>query len=169
MSRLGLSLRRRRLRLVPALALALVVGGCSAPADSGAPMARKLSWEVLFNRGDWAAVAKLYSRNAELVMSGAKPIRGRNAIGAELAKMVRSGVKVSIDTERSAAAGNLAYFYGRYRVLLGRKTVERGAYLEVWRRDGGRWLIHFDVNAAGAPISPSVVRRSGLGPHLAGD
>ena len=107
------SLERRGLaRLVPFLALLLVVGGCSARAGAGAPMGRKRLWEAFFNRGDAAAVAGLYSRNAELVLSGAPPIRGRGAIRAAVTKMVHSGVKVRIRTDRSAAAGELAYFFG---------------------------------------------------------
>ena len=156
--------RHGLVRLVPLLALFVVVGGCSARADTGAPMARKQLWEVFFNRGDAASVAGLYSRNAELVLSGAPPVRGRDAIRAALTKMVQSGVKVRIDMDRSAAAGNLAYFFGPYRVLLKGKIVERGTYLEVWRRHGARWLIDLDVNAAGAPIARRPWHRSDSGP-----
>jgi ketosteroid isomerase-like protein len=137
-------------RLAPLLALFVLVGGCGARAGTAVPMARKRLWEAFFNRGD--AVAGLYARNAELVLSGAAPIRGRSTIRAAVAKMVRSGVKVRIDTDRSAAVGDLAYFFGPYRVLLKRRVVEHGTYLEVWRRHGGRWLIELDVNATGTPI-----------------
>ncbi len=146
-------LRRHGLaRLVPLLGLFAVVGGCGARADTGAPIARKRLWEAFFNRGEPAAVAGLYGRHAELVLSGAAPIRGRSAIRAAVARMVQSGVKVRIHTDRSAAAGDLAYFFGPYTVLLKQRVVERGTYLEVWRRHGRRWLIDFDVNATGAPI-----------------
>ncbi len=152
------------IRLVLILALFLVAGGCSARAGTGAPIAHKRLWEVFFNRGDAAAVAALYSRNAELALSGAPPIRGRDAIRAALTRMVQSGVKVRIDVDRSAAAGDWAYFFGPYRVLRRRKIVEQGSYLEVWRRHGARWLIDLDIMAAAAPIARKSQSRSDTGP-----
>ena len=139
-------------RLALLIAAVLLVGGCGARTDNGAPLARKRLWELFFNRGDAAAVAALYARHAELVMSGTPPVHGRGAIGAAIAAMVHSGVKVSIGTDRIAAAGDLAYFFGPYRVLRQQKLVERGTYLEIWRRYGRRWLIELDVNAVGAPV-----------------
>lgn len=138
-----------------ALALAVIgfLGGCSSP--TGPALARKRSWEVSFNQGHASAVAALYAPDAELVMSGETPIRGRTAIGAVIDKMVHSGIKVKISTDRAAAAGDLAYFYGSYETSSSRNVVERGTYLEVWHRYGGRWLIDYDVNAAGAPIAPA--------------
>ena len=115
-------------------------------------MARKEAWEAFFNRGDSAAVADLYSQNAELVMSGAPPIHGRQAIQAAVAQMVKSGVKVRIEVDRSVAAGDVAYFFGPYTVLQQQKVIERGTYLEVWHRHHGQWLLDLDVNATGAPI-----------------
>jgi uncharacterized protein (TIGR02246 family) len=142
------------LRLALLCAVILAMGGCSGSIHSGPPLARKQSWEVSFNQGDAATVAALYAPNAELVMSGEPPIRGRAAIRAAIDKMLHSGVKVRIETDRAAAAGSLAYFYGPYEVLSSQKVVERGTYLEVWRRYGPQWLIELDVNATGARIIP---------------
>ncbi len=139
---------------LPVLAV-LCLGGCGIRAEGKPPLARKQLWEVFFNRGDSASVARLYSPNAELVMSGAPPVHGRQAIGAAVAKMVQSGAKVAIETDRSAAAGDLAYFFGPYTVFVRHRVVERGTYLEVWHRYGGRWLIDLDVNATDAPIVPA--------------
>lgn len=116
------------------------------------PLAQKHFWEESFNRGDSAAVAALYAPDAQLVMSGAAPVRGRAAIRAELDRMFQSGVKVRIDTARAEQAGDLAYFYGPYGVSSKQGVVERGMYLEIWRRHGKRWLIELDVNSTGAPI-----------------
>jgi ketosteroid isomerase-like protein len=144
-----------RARLTLALVALLALGGCSLHTDTRPTLAQKQLWEVLFNRGDSPAVAGLYSQNAELVMSGAPPVVGRQAIRAAVAKMVQSGVKVRIDNERSAAAGDLAYFFGSYTVLLQQRVVERGTYLEVWHRYDSQWLIDLDVNATGTPIVTS--------------
>lgn len=139
-------------RLLLFLSISSALCGCRAATDNNPPLARKQSWETFFNRGDSAAVAELYSQNAELVMSGAPPIHGRPAIRTAIAKMAKSGVKVRIEVDRSAVAGDLAYFYGPYTVQLQEKVVERGTYLEVWHRYGEHWLLDLDVNATGAPI-----------------
>ncbi|HVS77801.1 MAG TPA: nuclear transport factor 2 family protein [Steroidobacteraceae bacterium] len=144
----------RWIRRAAAMALILAAAGCGAPTDSGIPLAQKRSWETSFNRGDSAAVAALYAPDAELVMSGAAPVRGREAIRAEVDKMLQSGVKLRIGTDRAEAAGDLAYFYGSYSVSSNQGVVERGTYLEVWHRTRGHWLIELDVNATGAPVSP---------------
>jgi uncharacterized protein (TIGR02246 family) len=116
-------------------------------------MAQKNSWERSFNRGDSAAVAALYAPDAELVMSGSAPVHGRESIRAAVDKMLRAGVKLRIETARAEAAGDLAYFYGPYSVSGARGVVERGTYLEVWRRTGTRWRIELDVNATGEPVT----------------
>jgi uncharacterized protein (TIGR02246 family) len=137
------------------MALALSVAGCGGPQSTGLPLVQKHSWEDSFNKGNSAAVGALYAPDAELVMSGVAPVRGREAIRAAVDKMVQSGVKVRIDTARAQLAGDLAYFYGPYSVSSKQGVVERGTYLEIWRRHGEHWLIELDVNATGAPIDPT--------------
>lgn len=139
------------------LAALLVPVWHEARASTGAPIARKRLWEAYFNRGDAAGVAALYAPNAELAMSGAPLVRGRAAIRAAISRMEHSGVKVRIGTERSVMVADMAYFFGPYRVLLKGSVVERGTYLEVWHRYGGRWLIDLDVNAS-APIGQNPAR-----------
>jgi quinohemoprotein ethanol dehydrogenase len=124
----------------------------AAPPSPGLPLTQKRSWEKSFNSGNSAAVAALYAPDAELIMSGAAPVRGHAAIRAAVDKMVQSGVKVRIDTARAERAGDLAYFYGPYSVSAKQRVVERGTYLEIWRRHGEQWLLELDVNATGAPI-----------------
>jgi len=48
---------------------------------------------------------------------------------------------------RAEQAGDLAYFYGPYSVSSKQGVVEKGMYLEIWRRHDGRWLIELDVNS----------------------
>jgi uncharacterized protein (TIGR02246 family) len=154
-----MSARRRApgrvgLRQVLYFSVSLTLGGCGLQSDDSPPLVRKESWEAAFNRGDAAAVAGLYSQDAELIVSGERPIHGRRAISRALAKMMQPGIRVHIETARAAAAGSLAYFYGPYTVLQQQRVVERGMYLEVWHQYGGRWLIDLDVNSRGPP-SPS--------------
>lgn len=137
---------------------ALALGACvSVPGTitPGVSPQLKHSWEVSFNRGDAAAVAALYAPDAQLVMSGAAPVRGVANIQRAIADMISSGVKVRIDAEQNIGAGDIAYVYGKYVVQRGEggPETERGSYVEVWRRRDGEWKIDLDLNAVGAPTT----------------
>jgi uncharacterized protein (TIGR02246 family) len=149
-------LKIRWASLGPVLAL---LAACQPQVVSpGVSPELKHSWEVSFNKGDAAAVAKLYSPDAQLVMSGSPVARGQAAIQSTIETMIQSGVKAHIDAERNFGSGDLAYVFGHYSVLEkeGGHSVEDGHYIELWRRRDGAWLIDLDVNAAGP-------RPSGIG------
>lgn len=136
----------------------MVLAGCGASeiASPGVAPELKHSWEVSFNKGDAGAIAKLYSDQAVLVMSGAKPVQGRDGIHKAVDDMIKSGVKVRIGSVQNMGTGDLAYVYGPYSVLEheGGRVVENGTYVEVWRRRGGTWQIDLDVNSAGPAVLP---------------
>jgi uncharacterized protein (TIGR02246 family) len=140
----------------------LTLTACGSDVVSpGVSLELKHSWEVSFNKGDAAVVAKLYSEDAQLVMSGSAPVRGRAAIRSTVEEMIKSGVKVRIGTDQNVGSGDLAYVYGHYSVLdhEGGKSVEEGTYVELWRRRAGTWLIELDVNSVGAAASPATSAR----------
>lgn len=138
-----------------ALAMAAVTLMATACAPQGSvspavPPELKHSWEVAFNRGDADAVVALYVQDAQLIMPGAEPARGRDAIRAAVVEMIKSGVKVTIETEQNVGSGAVAYVYGPYRVADAQgRVVERGRYVETWRKDDGAWRIAVDINTAG--------------------
>jgi uncharacterized protein (TIGR02246 family) len=136
-------------------ALALLCGCGQSIQSPGVSPELKHSWEVAFNRGDAAAVAALYAEDARLMMSGSPPVVGKAEIESAVRKMMESGVKVRIGSQRNLGSGSLAYVYGPYSVLErdGGREVESGSYVEVWSNHGGTWLIDLDVNAAGAPAA----------------
>ena len=122
--------------------------------EPGVPPEIKHLWEVSFNQGNAKAVADLYAPDAQLVMSGAPPIRGTADIRRAVEDMIKTDAKVHIDVETNVGAGDIAYVYGSYTIsdgTVGRET-ERGSYIEVWRRRDGVWAIVLDVNAVGEPL-----------------
>lgn len=136
---------------------ALAACGAGEITTPGVPPQLKHSWEVSFNKGDADTVTRLYSDKAELIMSGAKPVQGRDAIHQTVEDMIKSGVKVRIGATQNVGSGDLAYVYGPYSVLEheGGKVVETGTYVEVWRRRGGGWQIDLDVNSSGPAVLPA--------------
>lgn len=143
-------------RVLCALGVTLVLTtACSdGVVTPGVPIELKHSWEVSFNRGDGAAVAALYSEEAQLIMSGAAPIRGKAAIRAAVDDMIKSGVKLRIGSAQNVGSGDIAYVYGPYSVLEheGGREVEAGTYIELWRRRAGTWQIDLDINSIGPAI-----------------
>jgi uncharacterized protein (TIGR02246 family) len=133
--------------------VAAVLAGCGTSEITSPGVAPELkhSWEVSFNKGDADAVTNLYSAQAVLVMSGSKPVEGRDGIHKTVDDMIKSGVKVRIGSVQNVGSGDLAYVYGSYSVLdhEGGREVEKGTYVEVWRRRAGTWQIDLDVNSAG--------------------
>ena len=145
----------RRIALA-CLATALVAGCTSGASSPGVPPELKHSWEVNFNKGDGAAVVALYAPDAELIMSGSETSKGTAAIAAAVDAMIKSGAKVHIDSAQNVGAADLAYVSGTYTVTDGAAgaVIERGGYVEVWRRTDGAWKIVTDINAA-APLAPA--------------
>jgi ketosteroid isomerase-like protein len=145
-------------RFLGAACLTLMLGACvqaTRTISPGVPSELKHSWEESFNKGDVDGVAALYANDAQLAMSGAAPIRGVVDIRRAIKGMIGSGIKVRIDTEQNVGSGDIAYVYGAYTIFTGQNgaEVERGSYVEVWRRRNGVWKIDLDVNAASSPIS----------------
>jgi uncharacterized protein (TIGR02246 family) len=135
-----------------------VVAACSpgASVSPGVPPELKHSWEVNFNRGNAAAVAALYAPDAQLLVSGSEPVKGAAAIGEAVDSMIRSGVKLRIETTQNVGSGDLAYVYGDYAVQGGDgKEVDHGTYVEVWRHRAGDWKITIDINASSLPATPA--------------
>jgi len=115
------------------------------------PPELKHSWEVAFNRGDAAAVAALYTADAQLMMSGSEPIKGPRDIQQTVQGMIDSGLKVQIGATSNVGSGEIAYVSGTYEVRQGAEgpETEHGGFVEVWRRQNDEWRIVLDVNAAG--------------------
>lgn len=108
-------------------------------------------------------MAALYAPDAQLVMSGSETSKGAAAIRTAVEAMIKTGAKVHVDTAQNVGAGDRAYVHGTHTLLdhEGGAVIERGSYLEVWRRLDGAWKLSLDVNAAGpaattaAPTAPT--------------
>lgn len=141
-------------RTLSAYLVTLAIAACTpATSSPGVPPELKHSWEENFNKGDAAAVAALYAPDAELIMSGSETAKGAAAIRAAVEGMIKSGVKAHISSSQNVGAGDVAYVSGTYTIDGGKggAVAERGAYVEVWRRNNGAWKIVIDINAS-APM-----------------
>jgi len=84
---------------------------------------------------------RLY-RNASL------PFIGREAAIGALSKTKGQFVSYLINGEVSRA-GDLGYTHGTYELTDdGKKVIERGSYVRIWKKQGDRWLVVLDVTNA---------------------
>jgi uncharacterized protein (TIGR02246 family) len=104
--------------------------------------------ERAFLRGDAEGVASIYTADAEWMVPGAPPIKGREAITqAWKAVIGPGGNRVRVDVGEVQEAGDWAYEVGTFKttgpdgVLL-----NSGKYIVIWQRQpAGDWKTHRDI------------------------
>jgi uncharacterized protein (TIGR02246 family) len=109
-----------------------------------------------FTRGDAAAIAKLYTADAQLLPANSDFVRGTDAIRAFWQKVIDMGLGgASLETIEVEAHGSTAIEVGRYRLLASGDTVDTGKYIVVWKNDGGTWKLHRDIWTTSQPAAAS--------------
>ena len=140
-----------RLFAVP-IAIASLVTGCgrtdgASPAVRPAPFdlaaARRTIEEnnVRFTKahvaGDVAAVDALFTQDARSLPPGGEPVVGLPAIHALTEDYLKAGISEFTETTTAFDGDdNLLVDQGDYAVVYGKEhTVEKGKYLNVWKKD----------------------------------
>jgi ketosteroid isomerase-like protein len=138
-------------RLISALAICVLL-----PVTALAGPARSHIDETLvqfvnaFNGGDGAAVAALYTEDAELLPPNSAPVRGRQAIQDFWQGAIDAGMTLeSLGAIEVEAQGHMAAEVGAFVLNVpgenGQITSVGGKYIVVWRRDGHTWRLHKDI------------------------
>ena len=98
-------------------------------------------------KGDTAALAKLYSADAQAFPPNQEVVTGPAAIQKMWEGAISMGVKsAKLETTEVEAHGNMAHETGTY-VMMGAdgKTLDRGKYLVIWKKEGNAWKLHRDM------------------------
>jgi uncharacterized protein (TIGR02246 family) len=104
-------------------------------------------WDAALKKGDAAAMAALYTTDAEAFPPNADVARGRDAIQKLFQSFLDGGVAASkLTTREVGSAGDTAWETGTYE-MSGKdgKPVDQGKYVVVWKRVQGQWLLHRDI------------------------
>jgi carbonic anhydrase len=142
------SMRQSSLPASLILGVALILAGRPGHADEvrDAVEAGNRAFIAAFLRGDAAAIAQLYTEDAQVIAPGEPVARGRSAIAAAWQKSIDSGVKdVALHTTEVESTGDLASETGDVRLVAKDGSITQGRYLVVWKREGGRWKLHRDI------------------------
>ena len=103
--------------------------------------------------GDSALIDNMFTEDARVLPPGADPVIGRAAIAELTSQYILSGV-TEFREETTDFYGNedLLIDQGSYVMVYGKeKTVEKGKYLNVWKKEGGIWKIYSNIWNTNAP------------------
>ena len=99
-----------------------------------------------YNRGDIDAVLACYGDDLIKLRQGAPP-ETKPEVARRVAEVFKNfHSRVDVSNDEILAAGELAFTRGGFRVTLTPKaggeaqTIDR-RYLELWRKENGRWLV----------------------------
>jgi uncharacterized protein (TIGR02246 family) len=133
------------------IALACVlVAGWAAPAfaQKAEIDAANAKWIELFNKGDFAGVAALYTADASAFPPGSPIVRGRDAIGAMwkgMAEKVGDPRLTTLDVKPlgPAAAREIGTFSLKTKGPNPQEVA--GKYVVVWEKVGNDWQLAADI------------------------
>ena len=106
-----------------------------------------------FKRGDGAAMANLYTAEAQLLPANSDFVRGTAAIRAFWQGAIDMGLKdASLETVEVEAHGDTAIEMGRYRLVAADGAVaDSGKYIVIWKNERGTWKLHRDIWTTSQP------------------
>ena len=126
--------------------LLLLCVGCAAPVEDEEQLrTTSKAWEDAFNAGDAKALAAIYAPEAMLLPPNSEPVQGRESIEELWAGFIE-GVKGELEIQEVFVQGDLANMIGTYIILdVDGKVVDRGKYVEIWKRGDGQWQLYRDI------------------------
>lgn len=110
-----------------------------------------------FNKGDAAAVAGMYAKDAKLLPPNSEMVEGTQNIQAFWQGVIGAGAKVeALDTVEVEARGDMAAEVGKYTLTIpqagGQSMTDQGKYLVVWKRQGRTWKLALDIWNTSKPL-----------------
>jgi uncharacterized protein (TIGR02246 family) len=154
--------RLRRAVILTVFLAATLATGCSQDPSAGAEAARaaiaaaNVEFMAAVERGDGAAVARLYAPGAQALPPNGDPAQGTEAITALWQRVIDAGVKeAALETSEVEVRGDLAFETGRYTLKAADGVgIDDGKYVVIWKREGADWRLFRDIWNSSRPIGP---------------
>lgn len=163
-------MKQTRLRLILVLPLALACA-CAQPAppastpppdtraqDEAAIRAAAKEWAAAIEKKDAAGFASFYSADAAVLFAGMTTTRGKAAIDAMAAEMVKDpnfALTFATDHVEVARSGDLAYETGTWQMTstdpaTKKPATVKGDFVVVWKKQtDGAWKVVIDAPMPG--------------------
>ena len=117
------------------------------------------AWVSGFNAGDAKALGSIYTADGWLLPPNAEAVKGPDAIAAFMAPFFSAGearVSITIDTTALSVHGEEAHRVGTWAIRTADGTVvDKGKYIEIWKKSGERWLMTHDIWNSDMPATPA--------------
>lgn len=107
--------------------------------------------------GDAPLIDNMFTRDAKVLPPESPPVIGRTAIAKLTADYIAFGI-TEFTEETTDFYGNddLLIDQGNYVMVYGKeKTVEKGKYVNVWKKEDGSWKIYSNIWNTNAPAAPA--------------
>jgi uncharacterized protein (TIGR02246 family) len=105
-----------------------------------------------FERRDAAAIASLYTQEAQLLPPNSDFVRGPEAIRTFWQGVLNMGLdQATLETIDVEAHGDTAIEVGRYSLFAKGLRADSGKYIVIWKHDAGTWRLHRDMWSSSAP------------------
>jgi uncharacterized protein (TIGR02246 family) len=157
-----------------AVLLALAVSPSLAQTVASEIEKANQRFEFAFNKGDAAAVARMYAERATVLPPENEMVEGRDAIQKVWQDAINGGLKnLSLNSVRvDEYGGDTAREIGRFSAEAtgpqGRPSKLDGKYVVVWRKNGGGWQLDSDIWNMNKPPEPAVAVGSSTAPAAVG-
>ena len=126
------------------IGLAMLAPPALAEDLSSTVEAGNAEWNQAFNKGDAAAVAKLYTSDAKLLPPADKIVSGDTEIQAFFKSLIDAGITDhKIETVQVEEAGDKAVVAGKWQAMgkdvQGKAATFKGNVMKVLKRQGDTW------------------------------
>lgn len=124
--------------------LAALTQGCSSRDETPLPLAVTRAFEETFASDDAAAMAALFTEDAEILTQERPTVRGRHNIQQYFAEQMSPAMMFDETTDMSLVRGDFALETGSYTFRNTRRgdDAENGKYMHVWRRSDDHWKLY---------------------------
>ena len=100
-----------------------------------------------FGNSDDAALAALYTEDAQLMPSNSDFVSGNEAVQAFWKSVFDMGItNATLETLEVEGMGDTAYEVGKYTLFTeGEQVADSGKYIVIWKMMDGQWKLHRDI------------------------
>jgi ketosteroid isomerase-like protein len=133
--------------------IALLATSLALAGDKSDMAGRIVSWQKLYNSGDFDALAAQYTEDATRMPYQAPKVQGRAAI-AEMNRTFHDAgaVKIELELVGSESSGGMGWAQGTYHLMDSNgETFQKGKWMNVSKKVGKEWLILADIWNTDAP------------------
>jgi len=101
---------------------------------------------------DAAAIAAMYTEDAQVMPPNSPPVKGRAAIQQLFAGMVQGIARLEITAVEVEGHGDVAHEVEALKFFdASGKQIDEGKAIVIWKKVGGEWKLHRDIFSSNMP------------------